>query len=160
MCTINDVYSQRREEGHIAFSIACSAGTSLHTWNIQKNSILSLKLAPNLCERMEKNSILSLELAPKSWEDGNVWIFHVCRLVPEEAIEKQFNSRKVCNATLPPRTTWQQIISHNHWHVQNQTNCAQVYRRQGPKVAPWNNGSTFPSSSRTKMHCNSSGSSC
>jgi hypothetical protein len=29
--TINDVYSQRREEGRIVFSIACSAGTSLHT---------------------------------------------------------------------------------------------------------------------------------
>ncbi len=105
----------------------------------------------------EKNSILSLELAPKSWEDGNVWIFHVCRLVPEEAIDKWFNSRKVCNATLLPRTTWQQIISHNHGHVQNQTNCTQVYRRQGPKVAHCNNGSTFPSSSRTKTHCNSSG---
>jgi hypothetical protein len=28
---IYDVYSQRREDGRIAFSIACSAGTNLHT---------------------------------------------------------------------------------------------------------------------------------
>ncbi len=31
VCTINDVYSQRHEDGRIAFSITCSAGTNLHT---------------------------------------------------------------------------------------------------------------------------------
>ncbi len=61
--------------GLVAFGIRCiSIWRQICMRGWKKNSILSLFLVPNLCERMEKNSILSLHIGTKfAWEDGKIF---------------------------------------------------------------------------------------
>jgi hypothetical protein len=95
-------------------------------------------------EIFKKKSILSRRFGANFHERMIFFIFHVCRLVPEQAIEQGIQLKKDLQCHLfaknkPDNTKYHIIII---VMARTKQTAPQVHQRQGPKVAPWNNAST------------------